>query len=85
MLFVGDLSYADRYPFHDNTRWDTWGRFVERSTAYQPWIWTAGNHEQDFVPEIVFILYIFFSMIDLTGSNLLKYTINSIVLIHVSG
>ncbi|KAF9623133.1 hypothetical protein IFM89_037649 [Coptis chinensis] len=54
VLFVGDLSYADNYPFHDNVRWDTWGRFVERSTAYQPWIWTAGNHEIDFVPEIPF-------------------------------
>nr|GLL48826.1 purple acid phosphatase 1-like isoform X1 [Ipomoea trifida] len=52
LLFVGDLSYADRYPNHDNNRWDTWGRFVERSTAYQPWIWTAGNHEIDFVPDI---------------------------------
>lgn len=53
LLFVGDLSYADCYPFHDNTRWDTWGRFIERNAAYQPWIWTAGNHELDFVPEIV--------------------------------
>ncbi|XP_038887332.1 purple acid phosphatase 2 [Benincasa hispida] len=52
VLFVGDLSYADNYPFHDNVRWDTWGRFTERSIAYQPWIWTAGNHEIDFVPEI---------------------------------
>ncbi|KAJ9147019.1 hypothetical protein P3X46_029225 [Hevea brasiliensis] len=52
MLFVGDLSYADHYPLHDNVRWDTWGRFVEKSTAYQPWIWTAGNHEIDFLPEI---------------------------------
>ena len=55
VLFVGDLSYADNYPNHDNVRWDTWGRFVERSAAYQPWIWTAGNHEIDFVPEIVSI------------------------------
>ncbi|KAJ6412090.1 hypothetical protein OIU84_005200 [Salix udensis] len=46
---IGDL---DDYPFHDNSRWDTWGRFIERSAAYQPWIWTAGNHEIDFVPEI---------------------------------
>lgn len=53
VLFVGDLSYADNYPNHDNNRWDTWGRFVERSTAYQPWIWTAGNHELDFEPTIV--------------------------------
>lgn len=53
MLFMGDLSYADNYPFHDNVRWDTWGRFTERSIAYQPWIWTTGNHELDFVPEIV--------------------------------
>ncbi|PKI35196.1 purple acid phosphatase 2-like [Punica granatum] len=52
MLFVGDLSYADDYPFHDNVRWDTWGRFIERNAAYQPWIWTAGNHEIDFDPEI---------------------------------
>ncbi|KAG2705763.1 hypothetical protein I3760_05G071000 [Carya illinoinensis] len=52
VLFVGDLSYADRYTNHDNVRWDTWGRFVERSVAYQPWIWTAGNHELDFFPEI---------------------------------
>ncbi|CAH9083243.1 unnamed protein product [Cuscuta epithymum] len=52
LLFVGDLSYADRYPNHDNNRWDTWGRFIERVAAYQPWIWTAGNHEIDFVPDI---------------------------------
>lgn len=52
LLYVGDLSYADRYPFHDNNRWDTWGRFVEPSAAYQPWIWTAGNHELDFVPDV---------------------------------
>ncbi|KAJ4963936.1 hypothetical protein NE237_023875 [Protea cynaroides] len=52
ILFVGDLSYADNYPFHNNVRWDTWGRFVERIAAYQPWIWTAGNHELDFDPDI---------------------------------
>ncbi|GMH13465.1 hypothetical protein Nepgr_015306 [Nepenthes gracilis] len=52
LLYVGDLSYADDHPFHDNVRWDTWGRFVERSAAYQPWIWTAGNHEIDFAPEL---------------------------------
>ncbi|NP_001141970.1 Purple acid phosphatase 2-like precursor [Zea mays] len=52
VLFVGDLSYADNYPYHDNVRWDTWARFVERSVAYQPWIWTAGNHEIDFAPEL---------------------------------
>jgi hypothetical protein len=57
VLFVGDLSYADNYPNHDNVRWDTWGRFVERSVAYQPWIWTAGNHEIDFAPDIVSIYY----------------------------
>ena len=55
VLFVGDLSYADDYPLHDNNRWDTWGRFIERNAAYQPWIWTAGNHEIDFVPELVCI------------------------------
>ncbi|KAK7341102.1 hypothetical protein VNO80_24026 [Phaseolus coccineus] len=52
VLFVGDLFYADNYPNHDNVRWDTWGRFTERSVAYQPWIWTVGNHEIDFAPEI---------------------------------
>ncbi|BBH09355.1 Purple acid phosphatase 5, partial [Prunus dulcis] len=52
VLFVGDLSYADLFPNHDNVRWDTWGRFTERSVAYQPWIWTAGNHDIDFAPEI---------------------------------
>uniref|UniRef100_A0A7N0UXC0 Purple acid phosphatase n=1 Tax=Kalanchoe fedtschenkoi TaxID=63787 RepID=A0A7N0UXC0_KALFE len=52
LLFVGDLSYADNYPFHDNVRWDTWGRFTEGSAAYQPWIWTAGNHELDFAPHL---------------------------------
>ncbi|KAM0951741.1 putative Acid phosphatase [Dioscorea sansibarensis] len=51
VLFVGDLSYADNYN-HNNIRWDTWGRFVERSAAYQPWIWTVGNHEIDFAPEL---------------------------------
>ena len=55
VLFVGDLSYADNYPNHDNNRWDSWGRFVERSVAYQPWIWTAGNHEIDYEPSIVSI------------------------------
>ncbi|KAE9586737.1 hypothetical protein Lal_00004477 [Lupinus albus] len=52
ILYVGDLSYADAYPLHDNTRWDTWGRFIERIAAYQPWIWTAGNHEIDFAPKL---------------------------------
>ncbi|KAJ8772623.1 hypothetical protein K2173_027800 [Erythroxylum novogranatense] len=52
LLFVGDLSYADDYPYHDNRRWDTWGRFIERNAAYQPWIWTAGNHEIDFAPDL---------------------------------
>ena len=56
ILFVGDFSYADTYPNHDNNRWDTWGRFIERSTAYQPWIWTVGNHELDFAPQIVMLL-----------------------------
>ncbi|KAI3443894.1 hypothetical protein Pfo_000559 [Paulownia fortunei] len=51
ILFVGDLSYADRYEYHDvGVRWDSWGRFVERSAAYQPWIWSAGNHEIEYFP-----------------------------------
>ncbi|XP_010678957.2 purple acid phosphatase 6 isoform X1 [Beta vulgaris subsp. vulgaris] len=52
VLFVGDLSYADDFPQHDQRKWDSWGRFIENSAAYQPWIWTAGNHELDFAPEI---------------------------------
>eukprot|EP00249_Psilotum_nudum_P017888 c26537_g1_i1 orf=229-1626(+) len=52
ILYVGDLSYADHYFYDDQVRWDTWGRFLEPSTAYQPWIWTAGNHEIEFLPEV---------------------------------
>jgi acid phosphatase type 7 len=52
VLYVGDLSYADNHPLHDNTRWDSWARFVERSAAHQPWVWTAGNHELDLAPEL---------------------------------
>ncbi|XP_024016469.1 purple acid phosphatase 5 isoform X2 [Eutrema salsugineum] len=48
VLFVGDLSYADDHPNHDQRKWDSYGRFVEPSAAYQPWIWAAGNHEIDF-------------------------------------
>ncbi|XP_047319028.1 purple acid phosphatase 5-like [Impatiens glandulifera] len=51
VLFAGDLSYADHYPFHDNRRWDSFARLAEKSTAYQPWIITVGNHEIDFLPE----------------------------------
>ncbi|KAL6552770.1 prolyl aminopeptidase [Orobanche hederae] len=54
MLFVGDLSYADNYPIHDSVRWDAGAGFVERSVAYQPWLWTAGNHELEYVPEIAY-------------------------------
>ncbi|XP_037463837.1 phosphoenolpyruvate phosphatase-like [Triticum dicoccoides] len=52
VLFVGDLSYADRYQHNDGIRWDSWGRFVERSTAYQPWIWNSGNHEIEYRPDL---------------------------------
>ncbi|KAL8502702.1 hypothetical protein ACS0TY_021717 [Phlomoides rotata] len=53
ILFVGDLSYADRYDKHDvSVRWDSWGRFVEQSAAYQPWIWSAGNHEIEYFPHM---------------------------------
>lgn len=64
VLFVGDLSYADRYNYNDiGLRWDTWGRFVEQSTAYQPWIWSAGNHEIDYFPHLVrsYKVYLCFS------------------------
>ncbi|XP_074592310.1 purple acid phosphatase-like [Curcuma longa] len=49
VLYLGDLSYADN--FQDQVKWDRWGRFIERIAAYQPWIWTAGNHEIEFLPE----------------------------------
>lgn len=63
VLFLGDLSYADRYQYNDvGVRWDTWGRFVEQSAAYQPWIWSAGNHEIEYMPYMVSvgILLLFF-------------------------
>lgn len=51
VLFVGDLSYADRYQYNDvGLRWDTWGRFIEKIAAYQPWLWAAGNHEIEYMP-----------------------------------
>lgn len=54
VLFVGDLSYADRYQYTDvGTRWDTWGRMMERTVAYKPWIWSAGNHEIEYFPYMV--------------------------------
>lgn len=53
VLFVGDLSYADNYEHNDGIRWDTWARLVEPSVAYQPWIWTAGNHEIEYRPDLV--------------------------------
>ncbi|KAI3908435.1 hypothetical protein MKW92_040889 [Papaver armeniacum] len=53
VLFIGDLSYEDRYTKNDiGIRWDSWGRFVERSDAYQPWIWKVGNHEIDYMLEL---------------------------------
>ncbi|GAB2271686.1 prolyl aminopeptidase [Dionaea muscipula] len=52
VILAGDLSYADDHPNHDQRRWDTYGRFVEKSAAYQPWIWAAGNHEIDFDVDI---------------------------------
>ncbi|KAB1208964.1 Bifunctional purple acid phosphatase 26 [Morella rubra] len=54
VLFLGDLSYADRYQYTEvGLRWDTWGRFIERSAAFQPWIWSAGNHEIEYMPYMV--------------------------------
>ncbi|XP_059658175.1 bifunctional purple acid phosphatase 26-like isoform X2 [Cornus florida] len=53
VLFVGDLSYADRYKYNDvGIRWDSWSRFIEQSAAYQPWIWSAGNHEIEYMPNM---------------------------------
>jgi hypothetical protein len=56
VLYVGDLSYADRYEYNNvGIRWDSWGRFIERSSAYQPWIWSAGNHEIEYMPRMVLL------------------------------
>ncbi|KAL9660648.1 hypothetical protein QQ045_025465 [Rhodiola kirilowii] len=53
VLFVGDFSYADRYDHNDiGVRWDTWGRLLERSAAYQPWLWSVGNHEIEYFPHL---------------------------------
>ncbi|CAA0384643.1 unnamed protein product [Arabidopsis thaliana] len=52
VLFARDLSYADDHPNHDQRKWDSYGRFVEPSVAYQPWIWAAGNHEIDYAESI---------------------------------
>lgn len=58
VLFVGDLSYADRYRYNDvGIRWDSWGRFIEQSVAYQPWIWSAGNHEIEYMPYMVILIF----------------------------
>lgn len=56
VLYLGDLSYADRYEHFDGVRWDSWGRFIERSAAYQPWIWSAGNHEIEYAPHLVCLI-----------------------------
>jgi hypothetical protein len=69
LLFVGDLAYQDDYPDNDQNRWDTWTRFAERSFAYQPWIWTAGNHELDLLPAIVSQLLNSFLRFDDATSN----------------
>ncbi|KAE8710393.1 Purple acid phosphatase [Hibiscus syriacus] len=70
VLFLGDLSYADRYQYNDvGIRWDSWGRFVERSTAYQPWIWSAGNHEIEYMPYMACICSVISSY-----SPFVKYT-----------
>ncbi|EFJ26347.1 hypothetical protein SELMODRAFT_97551 [Selaginella moellendorffii] len=45
MLFVGDMSYADRYRSNSQVRWDIWLRLLENSTAFQSWMWVAGDHE----------------------------------------
>lgn len=55
VLFVGDLTYADRHteaPNEIGLRWDTWGRLIEPVAAYQPWIWTTGNHDIDYFPDL---------------------------------
>jgi hypothetical protein len=50
---VGDLWYADTYPFDYQVRWYTLARLIEGSAAYQPWIWTSGNHDIEFLPQVV--------------------------------
>lgn len=51
LLFLGDLSYADKYQYNCvGIRWDSWGRLVENSTAYLPWFWSIGNHDVEYFP-----------------------------------
>ncbi|ONK78934.1 uncharacterized protein A4U43_C01F1150 [Asparagus officinalis] len=45
-------SHADRYECDNGTRWDSWGRLIERSAAYQPWFWAAGNHDIEYRPDL---------------------------------
>ncbi|KAG7633450.1 Iron/zinc purple acid phosphatase-like C-terminal domain [Arabidopsis suecica] len=70
VLFAGDLSYADDHPNHDQRKWDSYGRFVEPSAAYQPWIWAAGNHEIDYAESIPHKVHLHFG----TQSNELQLT-----------
>lgn len=85
VLFVGDLSYADRYQQNDiGSRWDSWGRLIERSAAYQPWIWCAGNHEIEYMPEMVMLTR--FSGLHPLGSKVYHCSLSFYVvkpLIHV--
>jgi len=56
MQYIAFLSSSLHFFYQhmlDNVTWNTWGRFIERSTAYEPWIWTTRNHELDYAPEII--------------------------------
>ncbi|KAE8655073.1 hypothetical protein F3Y22_tig00117034pilonHSYRG00674 [Hibiscus syriacus] len=48
--WVVEIHEQGNHPNHDNVRWDTWARFVERSVAYRSWIWTTENREIDIAP-----------------------------------
>ncbi|KAJ9542586.1 hypothetical protein OSB04_029092 [Centaurea solstitialis] len=48
LLLPGDLSYADK----NQSRWDSFGRFVEPYASRRPWMVTEGNHEEEKTPII---------------------------------
>ncbi len=47
-LLNGDLCYANLNPMTQPAVWADFGRNVQRSAAYRPWMPCAGNHEIEF-------------------------------------
>ncbi len=47
-LLNGDLCYANQNPMSQPAVWADFGRNVQRSAAYRPWMPCPGNHEIEF-------------------------------------